>query len=568
MLQKIAILLLLLLSCEIPLLAESVKVYNLTFAVEVLNKYQDGLIEVQVFGNSGVVAIESVPRYVTNLYFADGGLDFIRMNVAKFSVNELDHFLENALNAKDDIVATYGLIALSVHPLSSDNLNYWHKIENIAQARFKKIIDNAFNSIGRFKDPPLTTLPIFFLNYIYNDNSYSSAIIENNQNQIRELCVHRFINLALRGFNLDAKLTLKRCFDYKIILAEEKDKFTLMIENALKIAKALKYNRRKEISKVISYFHSSGAIGKEVLKQIAGFINYKSEQLIKQKRSELAIWLLAQLSFEMYNEKNKLTLIKALTALENAENSIVVTTTGLAGLLQELSDYDVRVRRSYISYLHSQILYLLSRGNTSQVPVFIKILQSIEKPPLTVTDSVKFIWSQYLFQVGRDTEGVKILESLSGALPLKQRFYLFLVRFYYGLPILFSILITSVVTFICSSIYAIFAIKRQRKRKAEEEIARHKRLFVHSKSVQTGINPVLQEYAKCIKILGVEAGASIQDIKAAYRKASKQYHPDSGNSASVEKFLELGEAQDKLLEIEKNRLITKEDLSMLNMLHI
>ena len=54
------------------------------------------------------------------------------------------------------------------------------------------------------------------------------------------------------------------------------------------------------------------------------------------------------------------------------------------------------------------------------------------------------------------------------------------------------------------------------------------------------------------KILGVEKGATKEDIKAAYKKLAKQYHPDLNKSAgSTEKFKEINEAAAVLSDDQK-----------------
>ena len=49
-------------------------------------------------------------------------------------------------------------------------------------------------------------------------------------------------------------------------------------------------------------------------------------------------------------------------------------------------------------------------------------------------------------------------------------------------------------------------------------------------------------------ILGVQKNASDADIKAAYRKKVKEYHPDlhPGDASAAEKFKEINEANETL----------------------
>jgi molecular chaperone DnaJ len=55
------------------------------------------------------------------------------------------------------------------------------------------------------------------------------------------------------------------------------------------------------------------------------------------------------------------------------------------------------------------------------------------------------------------------------------------------------------------------------------------------------------------KVLGLEKGASGEQIKKSYRKLAKKYHPDSnpGDKDSEERFKEISHAYDVLSDPEK-----------------
>src|SRR5512136_1432960 len=57
------------------------------------------------------------------------------------------------------------------------------------------------------------------------------------------------------------------------------------------------------------------------------------------------------------------------------------------------------------------------------------------------------------------------------------------------------------------------------------------------------------------KILGVTRTAADKDIKAAYRRLARQYHPDvnPGNKAAEEKFKEINEAYEVISDPEKRK---------------
>src|SRR6476620_9097885 len=63
------------------------------------------------------------------------------------------------------------------------------------------------------------------------------------------------------------------------------------------------------------------------------------------------------------------------------------------------------------------------------------------------------------------------------------------------------------------------------------------------------------DYKDYYKILGVARGASADDIKKAFRKLARKYHPDvnPGDKKAEEKFKEINEAYEVLSDTQKRQ---------------
>jgi len=63
------------------------------------------------------------------------------------------------------------------------------------------------------------------------------------------------------------------------------------------------------------------------------------------------------------------------------------------------------------------------------------------------------------------------------------------------------------------------------------------------------------QYKDYYKILGIDKNATQEEIKKAYRKLAKKYHPDSnpGDKKAEEKFKEINEAYEVLGDEEREK---------------
>ena len=62
---------------------------------------------------------------------------------------------------------------------------------------------------------------------------------------------------------------------------------------------------------------------------------------------------------------------------------------------------------------------------------------------------------------------------------------------------------------------------------------------------------IMAEKRDLYEVLGIQKGASKDEIKSAYRKLAKKYHPDNHETGDADKFKEVQEAYDILYDDQK-----------------
>jgi hypothetical protein len=189
---------------------------------------------------------------------------------------------------------------------------------------------------------------------------------------------------------------------------------------------------------------------------------------------------------------------------------------------------------------------------------------------------------------GQLEEAIKVMYAMKGMLPISTRLHLWFIRFYYHYAVILYFCVTLLIAaLLLVSWFVWLQLSDPRKMRVflhrfglsqyfgyikpedsdldDQDLLddRDVPMFVRGKR-GTKMNPILHEYCQCIKVLELKPGASIKEIKKAYRRLLKAYHPDAqGSSVHSDKFMAVGKAYDRLMEIETEELVsTSEKRSM------
>ena len=74
-----------------------------------------------------------------------------------------------------------------------------------------------------------------------------------------------------------------------------------------------------------------------------------------------------------------------------------------------------------------------------------------------------------------------------------------------------------------------------------------------SRSLVVSAPPVLEDAMDFYAVLGITSNADEVAIRSAYRVLARRYHPDSGTGANLEKFHEVADAYETLIDPSRRR---------------
>ena len=227
--------------------------------------------------------------------------------------------------------------------------------------------------------------------------------------------------------------------------------------------------------------------------------------------------------------------------------------------VRAVARHDVTVKDYYLEYLQRQIDFFLERQSLEELDFCVRKLLLVRPDPNQQNDRVRERQALMYFQAGHKIRALEKLQEIQTGLSLVGRARLTLLR----LSSIWAVVLTVLVGFGAAAVYLFSGLSRKpgnasaggRSRAAAAEPAEEGQTgaFVRGFFGQA-LNPQLQEYHRCLASLGVGTRASLEEIKAAYRRAVKRVHPDAqeGRHEHASKdFIDITEAYERALELRK-----------------
>jgi hypothetical protein len=553
---------------------ETVQIYGVNFPVDYIKEEKNDLFELSIFNTKHIASQNEINATITDSYFNTGSADEIKSKAAQFSTTSLKEFVEKALLKKDLQNAVNGAFALCLHP-------------DFSVSDFEELLSEVFNlSIGQDfiallealclrlnVENPKSLVVHFFFFYSRNEtlNDFSKALTVSDQLILEKIAITQVARFAFNGDRMAARKLGQMQAEFSELSKEDIRTLMMGIDEVASLVQSIQRGKGSNITTLTKVAKTNKFLSKNSDQFIQALGLKEIKKLINVQNYLAALELMPKVIFEKTPIEFEKYLITSLSKISQVERSPLLSITGLSNLVinQLKTSTDPKFSNIIVDHVHKQILNSISHNRTSDLPILFEILTTFNKDPSILNDSLRIKWAEYYIERNLKAEASNVLSKLSGSLPYASRVKFFILQSYLDGPKRFLFLFAgSGFALLAALMFSVYGVVRKAVSSHEEvqQVMSYKHpLFVRNNS-GTKMNPILQEYAACIRTLQVKPGVSVKEIKKAYRACSKLYHPDTGANPSNEKFLELTTSYERLIEIEEGNMLTSKEKKSLNLL--
>jgi DnaJ domain len=578
-------------------LSENVEIYGLKFNANFNKTSQAGLLEYfDSEDNKSFIKESDLKKEVLADYFENRDFQGLKSSVAQFRKEEITKFTSKSLKNHDYQTAKYGILSLIAHPeVSIDTINVFFE-KNILKLSLQgkpSVFEIFFELEKKLSSWSITSDKMNLFSYYTGISNpewgkkYHREHTELELENITSLAIENITDLIFDSESGLATQILKRL---KLLLERKSD-----IYNPLKIiVKELpqslisleKSDEQNSKFTEVRFDWENEALNDKVNPRLAEACTKKIQVLNDKGYFKRSINILSQIPAKYQSPESINLGVYALDKIPPSTQPIFINPTVKKYLL-ESSKQNINFRFSFIGYLTRNIesSFSLDESN-SKSGLYMGVLEEVNPDPNPINDQLRIKWAKYYEERGFLSEAIKKLAEIKGSLSIGEKLWLayYQLSLYSSLfkyAILWSgLLLLAIATFLLSKnsflgIRKVVDTFRQPNRinrgvfeeksgeknqnssnPSEEDIP----LFVRGHR-GTAQNPLVIEYVECLALLELKIGVSLKDIKKAYRKLMKVYHPDksSNNQDTKETFMGITKAYQRLVEIEEKQLISEQE---------
>ena len=538
--------------------AATVEVFGSKLKVDSFEKTGGGSVRIGIFGSERIVAENEIASYVLERYVENNSAPSI-------SLLDIQEIIKKALAVEDVESAASGLLLILSHPKSElSSLEFFlDEIGADPQAgnMFKKVVSSEhINNLvlnGEQVAPVLYRIALQDPQWVKKEGLRSFyKFLDQNKKYFEE----QFIKTLLNPQSSEGQkiLTIMESLfgeDDKL-----QRKLTQLFENVQALRNALNNGDLTKVFSILPFSDpnkrsntlESGVLSEIVFKEIEklhGSIAYADILLI-----------LSRIYRDKQTPRTREILLDSISHI-NSRNYAVLENPDVRNMLEVFAAGDEEFKKAYILALEKCIYGLVDENQMGVTDKLFDGLLAIRPDPDARNDKIRILHTKKFLRSGQEKAALEKLSSVQTDLSWSDKVWFALYRFTYKTPI--WIYVTLV---ICMGMLAIFT--RYLYYQREEKKHRHWREmgWVNGwestegrgfvlQELRSNIDPVIQEYYKCLDILGLKPGATVREVKSAYRKKMKEVHPDLNvgeEEESAKEVIHIRKSYERLLEMEKD----------------
>lgn len=288
-----------------------------------------------------------------------------------------------------------------------------------------------------------------------------------------------------------------------------------------------------------------------------------SRRAFARKQPAHALQGLVFLDFSQRNNVHHELVLKAVSEL-SFDNSTVLAEERVRKMLWLYASKDEAIKQQALSVLSSFIERAAGAEDPKPGIALLDVVQELRPDPSVDNDALRSLLAESFVDAGDIRTAESVLAGVGTRLPWMFRVRILLKSDYY---MLVMVLLGLVVVLRWIGMFGLGlgnkASKRRASRKAQakkKEVSRKKEPEAQSKISEHTLNKQvyrdLDEYGECLSKFKLKTGASLADIKVAYRHVVKTLHPDlnpNGRKDDTVRFIELTKAYERLLVLHEER---------------
>lgn len=298
----------------------------------------------------------------------------------------------------------------------------------------------------------------------------------------------------------------------------------------------------------------------ELFKLLGSFVfDILQEQIqlfLQSGRPDLALRVLVWIEPERRTPQIHSYVLQILANL-NSEQRENLADSSVADVLLLYANNDPAISLQYQNVLSEQIFFCLKQGRPDQSEYYFSQLLKFKLHDYDLLDRIRIEQALAYGRKGFNALARKKLQQVSGRIGIIDRVHLAMMGLY-SHNVMRIVLVFSILTF--GSAWFLVRYRRiaNEMLAAQQSTDGFSAESVDEKTKVTfsarsrGRDPRIEEYAVCLRVLGLQSDSTLKEIKTAYRSKVKVAHPDrqaSGSDTASDRFIQLTSAYERALEL-------------------